>query len=553
MKKKKKGSNPDEKLMIRGIYITILFVLILLFFPEFKAVIDVIVGLFRYFLGEDFPLSQFDAMFWQGMFVIFSLFFCYQIGLVIVSQFFLPTTIKGGSRSSLKYLRYFQNKNHRNPIVLTTGQMKGQNIKTSELSPTIALIDLNSSLVVEKRIPSKRQYLSGKKSKDNSPELIIRVFGPGVNFLEQGEMIQGIADLRPQIRSNPDIVVKTRDGIELKTTVTVLFTIGEEPQEILVTFIDKDHREIRVVGLSDTWSSDGDSGQMVRVINGFKPIDEIDTEDQVEINHFYERWKSSNLPPIFEKERKNYDNAYPVSPYISNSDRVSAAIYSKAHANLGKEILHWTELPAFVATDILRDSISKVLFDDLYLPDNPDIFPLRDFKRGFSIKVRNQGILSYRFVERLDGNILEAGQLWNLSELNLSPIQYFRRSKILRDRGIKVLAADFSQLEPDDATKNQILDYWKAQWQKQLEIISAENELESSRIISKAKNNTRNEMTIMFSKILEESGSQPKEILTYQLLKVIESAVTDPTTRKLLPRETVNMLWSFRQWLLSQA
>jgi hypothetical protein len=373
-----------------------------------------------------------------------------------------------------------------------------------------------------------------------------------VNFIEQGEMIQGVADLRPQMRSNPDTVVKTRDGIELKTTVTVLFTIGEDPDEILVTFVDKNHQEIRVVGLSDSWSSDGDSGQMVRVINGFKLIDEIDVEDQVEIIHFYERWKSFNFPPIFENEKINYDNGFPVSPYKSNSDRVSAAIYSKTHANLGKEILHWTELPAFVATDILRDSISKVLFDDLYLPENPEIFPLRDFKREFALKVRNQGILSYRLVERLDGNVLEAGQLWNIAELNLSPIQYFRRSKILRDRGIKVLAADFSQLEPDEATKKQILDYWKAQWQKQLEIITAENELESLRIISKAKNITKNEMSLMFSKILEDSGSRPKEILAYQLLKVIESAVTDPMTRNLLPRETVNMLWSFHQWLLSQ-
>jgi len=363
-------------------------------------------------------------------------------------------------------------------------------------------------------------------------------------------MIQGVADLRPQIRTNPDVVVKTRDGIELRTNVSVQFTVGEEPQELLVTFIDIDHREIRIVGLSDSWSSEGDNGQMVRVISGFNPVDEIDLEDRAEIIHFYERWKSSNYPSKMNMQKEKPVNPFTISPFNFNPDRVSAAVYSKAHANLGKEILHWTELPAFVATNILRDSMSKVKYDDLYLPENPNLYPLQEFKRQYLLNLRNQGVLAYRLVERIDGNVLETGQIWNLAELNLSPSQYFRKSKILRDRGIKVLSADFTQFEPDEVIKKQILEFWKAQWEKQLEIINAENELESQRIISKAKNITQNEMSQMFSKIVEGSDPQSKEILAAQLLKVIEAAVTDPATRKLLPRETINMLWSFRQWLL---
>jgi hypothetical protein len=410
------------------------------------------------------------------------------------------------------------------------------------------MVDLSSALVLEKRnsrIPANKPEGKGAKAPLDSH---IRVCKPGVNIIQPGELLQGVADLRPQARKNLGVTVKTRDGIELTTDVFTLFTIGEKPEVLIVTFLDDSHENVRAIELSEVWTGAGPSGKMSRVVKEYLPEDEIDPQDRTEIVHFYTRWKSANLAEISPGTARQIENDFSASPFFCDPERVSAAVYSQAKTSAESQVMHWTELPAVIATEILRDSISKVFFDDLYLPDDPQQFPLRQFKEMFSKKVRNQGVLSFRVVERADGKRIEPGHIWDEAELILSPIQNFRRSKILRDRGIKVISAGFTQLEPDQAVRQQILDYWKVRWEKQLELIETENELEAMRIKNRARVKTQKELAILFSNIIESSDPQSRD----KLFQLLEATATDPATRKLLPRETINILWNLRKLLLPE-
>ena len=552
MKNKKDRSSNNDKWLIRGVYIAILILYILLFLPEIRSLFNVIYGLLALIFSDaEFPLDKFDKNFYRGVYILITGFLCYQIGIILISQFLLPASNQNDRKLLIKYFRLFRKKTHRDPIWISAAQIQGEKLKQSDHKPTIAVIDLNSALVLEKRISVTNNEINGSKAKQQITSNI-RVCGPGLNFIHSGETVKGVADIRPQIRINPNVTVKTRDGIELNTNISIIFSIGQIPDEVLVTFADQNKQEIKVIGLSDQWVSEGTFGQMTRVIAEFKPLTEIDPDDRMEIFHYYYRWRSNVKHLNNQKINNITQNDFTSSPYAFDPVRVSSAIYSRAHASIGRQILPWTELPSYIATEILRDGISKVKFDELYLPDDPDHFPLEEFQMDFSKKVRNQGILSYRFVERLDGQLIEVGQIWNEEELDISPSQNFRRQKILRDRGIKVLSASFSQLEPNAEVKEQILDYWKARWEKHNEIIKAENELEAMRIQNRARAIAQKELAASFVQIFDENDPLSNEILAFKIMQTLEVAATDPATRKLLPRETINMLWDLRQWLLPE-
>ena len=68
-------------------------------------------------------------------------------------------------------------------------------------------------------------------------------------------------------------------------------------------------------------------------------------------------------------------------------------------------------------------------------------------------------------------------------------------------------------------------------------------------IRNRARAQAQQDMTIALSQILENTANS-QEAMAMRIFQALETAATDPSTRQLLPGETIDMLRSLRHWLL---
>jgi hypothetical protein len=136
-----------------------------------------------------------------------------------------------------------------------------------------------------------------------------------------------------------------------------------------------------------------------------------------------------------------------------------------------------------------------------------------------------------------------------LNDFRISSVQSLKTPKILRQRGIKVIHAGFSELKPDKRILDQRLDNWRAQWQRKADLNRAGFEREVAQIIAHARAEKQREMILQLNKILRNSTFS-EEALTLRVLQALEDIAADPDARRFLPRDTINMLRSLRLWLL---
>ena len=79
--------------------------------------------------------------------------------------------------------------------------------------------------------------------------------------------------------------------------------------------------------------------------------------------------------------------------------------------------------------------------------------------------------------------------------------------KPIRDRGIKVIEAGFSDFKPIDSTiPDQRFDSWRAQWQKKTELTNAEYDLEIMREMNHARAQAQREIIYNLSQIFKLPG-----------------------------------------------
>ena len=97
--------------------------------------------------------------------------------------------------------------------------------------------------------------------------------------------------------------------------------------------------------------------------------------------------------------------------------------------------------------------------------------------------------------------------------------------------------------------KQQRLEYWRARWQQQADLIRADLDLEVMRLRNRARAEKQREMSDTLSEILQSSNFS-EEALTLRIFQVLEDAASDPNTRQFLPKDTINFLRSLRLWLL---
>lgn len=168
-----------------------------------------------------------------------------------------------------------------------------------------------------------------------------------------------------------------------------------------------------------------------------------------------------------------------------------------------RAVHNWTDLPTLVASDILRDLVSTEALDQLYRPTIDDDFPLTEFRNRFSDRVRAEPVIA--------------------------------------QRGIRVLQVTLSGLEPsDEAIKQQRLESWRADWQRRTVETLAGGDLEAVRIVQRARADAQHDLVAQLTGLMQLPDA--KAAIALRLFQALETASADPSTRRLLPAETVSML-----------
>jgi hypothetical protein len=427
----------------------------------------------------------------------------------------------------------------RAPLVIIR---EGELHEDTELkSGGVALVDLNSAVVIEKQRDRRSHRKTGADDQTMAGGLIpsmAHVYGPGLVFLRHGEKLRGVVSLRKQFRMLQNTLGQTSDGIEVRTIVFTIFSLGQPANVVQVAYVgDPLPKNLRVV-------------QIDAKTHKIKAIrDELDEQDKEEIHRYAQGfiyYVEPNSPLALGDKIRDYP------PYLVDEQRILSAVYSRArNVSDGQPDSSWSDLPVMVAAETFRNMISRLTYDSLYMPEDPAKFPLQnEIKPAFLRQVRYTGVMSYQFLLRVNGESPEVDQRVDHRQFRISSVQDLRGSKILRDRGIKIIHTGFSELTPTDPqVKQQRLEFWLARWQQQADLIRADLDLEVMRLRNKARAEKQREMSDKLSEILQ-SSNYSEEALTLRIFQLLEDAASDPNTRQFLPKDTINFLRSLRLWLL---
>lgn len=504
---------------------------------------------------RSFVLTVFNI----GAFTVF-----FTLGLLLVAQFVLPVRTVSERWKVFVRLYLYLSKRHGPAVKVREGKIVASEKELKRSLPGVAFVDLCSAIALEKRwlpiemggnkaTPHRRKFSIrrlarilgvGRSRKKGDREEAVRVLGPGIAFTEMGEKVRGVADLRRHFRLTPNINGYTRDGFEIRTHVWVMFSLGE-PAEV-----------IKAVSVGD-WAEDVQALQIMKhvrdgkTIQTIKLVDEFESADKAEIYHMVQQYQEPEFaesPPDGSKAAK--------PPYTFNKERVFAAIYAQAQTGKENEMEYWADLPGKVAIEVFRDRISMKNLDDLLRPDvaydpkDPGTFPLGAFRGEISRAMRNLGVLSYQFMRRKDGRYPVNGMEWNEDEWEELPVQELRNPKVLRDRGVRVIAAGFPELHPTskDVVEG-LTEVWMARWQQREQITEADHDLQATRLRAKVIAETQRDILSELYQIRNQKElSRPQ--IAERIFLALEKISADPATQRLLPSETLNLLWDLRQYLL---
>lgn len=471
--------------------------------------------------------------------VLFLLGVFFLIFLGVSSAYILPATSLEQTYEIWKRLIAYLFRRHGAAVFVREGKIVGESAEKQRKGMGILLVDRKSAVIVEES--KKNQNIS------------IQVYSPGIVFTGKKQRIRGAVDLRPQRRSQPDLHGYTQDGIEITTTVSVSFTLGQSPDILLVAYhLNEKHPEatpdrLRVVQLSGDLSASTITQTLSRHITSFS--NEIDAADQLEIHRYVQTFHQRSLKP----ENLRLPLEAPPGHYLVDPNRIIAAYYAMAHQSAPRQPAEWSELPLQVTINYFREYLTTIRFEDIYNPQKGNSPSLSEIKNKFSKIVRNQGVLAYQFVQRKDGQPLRVNDSWDTRDLIFYPVQNLTTPKILRDKGIKILNASFGELRPaDQLVTESMYRKWLAIHQKNFKFYHAEMEYKTQQIQTQARKKAQAEMVRRFIDLLNQS-SYSKHALLIQFFETLEKAATEPETRKLMPADTINMIQQLRILLLEDS
>ena len=530
-----------------------LFLYLVSFWGDFSQVLSYLWQVFYWMLfgrNLSIPLPN-PGVVRSFQVVLFTIFlgygFTFFLWLLLTSfQALLPVETLDEVYETMSHQIMYLMRSHGPAIFVLDGKMDHSADELTRPGPGVIVVNFNSAIVLETLVgrggclmaPSYlvRRLMNWMNKTQPGPKS--RVAGPGVVFTSGSERIRSVVDLRKQSRAaNTRISAYTRDGIEVNSNVFAVFTIGQRPDVIELTYQGERREEnLKIISTRRV----GRNLIEVKTLPG----EELDPVDLAEAHNY------ARIPNQHRDAQKYVEVERPRHEPEFDTQRVFNAVYAQAR-NPQEQVVPWTELPAQVAADLYRSLMPTHNYNDLYALDDPagESFPIPEIRRRFRVKLRNKGLLWYRVVFHRSLVPLVDGT-YNASDLFISPYLAFTGSQVLRDRGIKVLAAGFSSpLPASPEVYQQRLAHWRAEWEHDTALKRSEYELEATRIRNHARAQAQHDLTQALSQIFER-GAGSDEVMALRVFQALESVAADPKTRQLLPGETITLMNNLHNWLL---
>lgn len=491
---------------------------------------------------------------------VVSLILYFLLAIFVTSQFVLPLQAWGDRLRVFKRLLYYFLGVHGPAAAVQEGEQVANPEELRSSRPGVIFVDLASAVVLE-----RQTYILRTQGRRNSPlARLVRLFsrrqrristaaatpnaraaGPGIVFTQAGERLRGVVSLRKQFRTRPNTRAVTRDGFEVSGTMVCIFTLGEPPDVIRVMYDGAETPEnLKAIELRERLVQP--PGQPISQQEQYVHrliAEELDEPDRREVHRFAGAQMFTPAPPA--------PPVRPVmTPYVFDQKRVFDAVFGGARLLNENRVEPWTDLPIRVAVEIFHNMISLMKYDDLYRPDEPDDFPLfTEFRPRFMRAVRNQGVLSFQYIRRRDRQPITEGMTWNEAELEIYPVTPLTNSKILRNRGIKINVASFSELRPtNQLVLQRRLDTWQARWQGEASLGRAPFDRQVILSYAQERAQVQSEIIQMLYPQLNRP-SATSDAIAVSVLQALEGFAADRNTRALLPRNTIDLFRSLNRWL----
>lgn len=556
---------------------------IILFWDEWRAVLVWFIKLINWlvdvFSQQSFNVAGHDLSMsisiWKVFLNVGFYIFVYFISMFMIAQFSLPVQGWHDRLAAFSRLINFWLGKYGLTAFVREGELVAKYGEEESLNPGVVLVDLSSAVVLasqpweEEKSPSIRDMKSVSHRNEVSP--LIRVVGPGVNFIEAGEKIKKVIDLRKQIRATAGVKAITRDGIELETAVFTVFSVGEPVDVMPVAYIGgKDQKHLRALILDD--KPEGRT-QITHIF-------ELDPQDAEEIHSAVMNGSvglSSLVANIPELNKT-------IHPYKFDPQRVfdafSAGALNNSHLH---HLTEWHELTQPICIDLFRGLLSGYTYDRVFslsgLTENynsndgdsmktttNDSEFLKTLKAELSFKMRCMGLLSYRLIKINSNNDEQTSGRIDWTNSSFDEINYkephstkyiyksapypLTNSKAIRDHGIKVIAAGFGQIFSQPEIRRQVVETWKARSEREINITLAKYERDAMQVINNARTQVQRDNAYHLSNLFKEQ-KHSKEALALFLFQSLENIATDPKSHgDLPPKEVLAMLQNLHRWLL---
>ena len=499
------------------------------------------------------------------------------LSIYIMAQFALPISKWEERQKAANSFKAFVKGRKGVAIFVKEANVIASGGETGDASGGVALVDLSSAVALSQQkdteswnildegrdeVQKKPGFLS-RFWKKKEQTLFVDVKGPGLVFLDNGQKVFSSIDLRPQSRRT-DVTAYTRNGIQVTAQVSVTFSLSGDPDVISVGYVETPEKmEWRWLAIEE----DSTSGTIT-----VKDAYELEPQDYL----LLEAYVIGKSGPYSSPE---VSSSALDTPYKFYAGRVFNAASSKARSVNSGELVPWHEAPLEIAIDMFRKELLTIPYDDLYMGlagkrDMP-VMPYNDryaglekkdiqesarqavdalkkLKESFARRMKLKGIVLFQYHVRKDGKPFQVGDILRLEEVIKYPFIEAAQSDFdsLRSVGVSIKSASFSNVQPAGAgIKKRMVENWKARWNREVNFINAEHELESARIQNRNRAQIQQEMTHLFSSIFQ--GSHTDEALALRVFQALESAAVNPgPNNEMTAREVVDMLDSLHRWLL---
>jgi hypothetical protein len=497
----------------------------------------------------------------------------YRFSLFMMAQFLLPVNKWEDRKKAFNRLHLFARGKHGAAIFVRNGKLIAKESEIDSKKPGVVLVDLSSAIVLAQQDNAKSWYLPDedeltpvvKKNpgikfpwqKKQSTPSFYEAKGPGVVFIEKGQKIDTVFNLRKQTRTSGEVVVYTRNGIKVKSKVTVVFSLSDEPEILTVGYVDgTTPKHLKILKIKQ---SESDS-----IIEDTYDLDQDDAEEI--LKSLNDSTKTPNTPGTVIG-----------GPYKFYKDRVLRAALSQARNKDGDAIV-WHETPLEVATDIFRTVLAEIPYDNLFSDTSvynlynlnignqesktddkkdgkPEAQVLSKVKDDFLIRVKLRGMVAIQMIEHLGMSPFYLGQKIQSDFIKKHPpiTLVGEKYNFFRNRGIVVKNATFSEvLAVDEMIQKKMIAKWKAKIENEIAVSNAEYELEAIRVHNRNRALLQEEMTHLLSGVFQ-STPHFDEALALRVLQALETSVAEMSDEDMQSIDLYEILQNLHDWILLDA